>query len=319
MTLTVRTLDLCQLLGDVSLFAAGDDRPDMAYVHIHIGKTPIGADPSPVQVLAATATDGISAAHCMVRSDGNLRDLLLTVADAAAIVGLWQPIARAVPKEHPPHEIALTVRAAEQGRELHTVETQLLFDHAGPSLAVTAADPDEYPIDLVSFAFDPARLTTKAGRARRPHEPIRTDVAAARIGDFAKVARRRDTVMRLFRYHQDLALLVQIGDLFTGSLGPVAIDDGAQVDGPESPLVFPAAQVDTDTGDDLADDPADDEFLAQDADPDPAVSGLFPGGTTMELGGVVYGPGDEAAVEAALAARFEAGGPGATVDAEANA
>jgi len=315
-TLTVRTLDLCQLLADASLFAAGDDRPDMAYVHLHIGRTPIGTDPSPVQVLAATATDGISAAHCMVRADGQMRDLLLTVADAAAIVGLWQPIARAVPKEHPPHEIALTVRAAEQGRELYTVETQLLFDHAGPSLAVTAHDPDQYPIGLVAFAFDPARLAMKAGRARRPHEPIRTDVAAARIGDFAKVARRRDTVMRLFRYHQDLALLVQIGDLFTGSLGPVAIDEHAEVDGPESPLVFPPPAFDEGMGPDTGEVPLDDEG------PDPDAS-LFVDGSTMELGGVVYGAGDEAAAQAALAARFEnpppSAGDNASMDAEVNA
>lgn len=282
MSLTARTLDLCELLADVGAFAADDDAPDLAYLHLHTGTTPLAGDPAPIQVLAATATDGYAAAHAVTRAAGRLPDLLLTAADAAALVALWRPIARAVPQGHPPHEIALTARTGPDGPELHTAETQLLFDHAGPTLTVQTHDVELYPVAGLTASFDAGRLAAQAAtgvprytdgaRTEPAAEPIRTDLAADRLAAFVKIAARRKHPLRMHRYHQDLRLLLQIGDHFTGTLMPIKIDTRAQVDAPDAPRVFPTPTVNVDTG----------EALDEDVDPDPAVTDLFRAPPTEE-------------------------------------
>ncbi|MEU0532005.1 DNA translocase FtsK [Amycolatopsis tolypomycina] len=222
-SIIIGTGDLLRLLGALECTAVQDEEgngTDWPGILLHCTRDP-DAPPGQREILVGTAGDGWLLGHFFVRCQGQLtRPTLWGIADVDALVSAFKPKLK--------------------GNKLHTVEVALDGDQvtiseddnlaaAGLRLQFTAKSLARYPRNawqlLGEAPIDPRP------RDRRTGDPVpveaRTDVSPAALAAFGKAAKIIGAPVELYRYHQRLPVLVQIGYAYRGLFTPSSYEEGA--------------------------------------------------------------------------------------------
>jgi hypothetical protein len=207
----IATHALVGLLTDL-LHTADDPKTAGATAAIHLHTVRGYDDDHPSDLLVGTSTDRVVLGHANIACSGQEeRPMLWPIGDVQAVMAVLKPLGKN--RDH----------AVEIRRELESfivAEDPNLLDD-GLSLSFGGLDPADFPTEAWDL-LTAARMTPPEGS--QPAYP-RTDFRADRLAPFQRVATRRNEMVSLYRYHQRLPLLVEIGASYRGVLSPFGWND----------------------------------------------------------------------------------------------
>jgi hypothetical protein len=220
-SIIIGTGDLLRLLGALECTAVQDEEgngTDWPGILLHCTRDP-EAPLGQREILVGTAGDGWLLGHTFVRCQGQWTRPTLWGIDAVdAVVSSFKPKLK--------------------GNKLHSVEVELADGQvtvseednlvgAGLRLQFAAKSLARYPRNawqlLGDVPIDPRPLDRCSGEVV-PVE-ARTDVSPGALAAFGKVAKIVGAPVELYRYHQRLPVLVQIGYGYRGLFIPAAYDE----------------------------------------------------------------------------------------------
>lgn len=229
-SINVRTSDLVHLLAQLIHTSSKQlSEGPTAAILLHTVRGERGEEPGTIDLLVGTSTDRTVIGHTNTYAHGQLhRATLWHIDDARAVVASFRPKL----KNDKDHHVAIQL---EGDKVTVAAEDDLLEE--GFRLTFAEASISDYPRYLwrrirdISIAPEVLDPTTK-----RPI-PVsdRTDVGPGRLAPFVKVAGLIGSPIELYRSHQNLPILVQIGHQYRGALMPVVWDDGLDRAAGEAP------------------------------------------------------------------------------------
>ncbi|MEV6879696.1 hypothetical protein [Amycolatopsis sp. NPDC051128] len=230
MSIRVETADLIDLL-QLLEHTASSDREDgvTAGILLHTARGERGSEPGRQDLLVGTSTDRFATGHTNVVAYGQLaRPTLWGIDDVKAVVATFKSKAKRS-KDDEGHQVLVDVDLGQ----VTVSEDPNLYDD-GVRLSFHEAPVDDFPRRLwhVLAHVDVDAYLSTDGR----HIPAanRTDLGAARLAPFTKVAAKLGAPIQLFRTHQNRYLLVQIGEHYRGAIAPVRWDlDVSLIEGEE--------------------------------------------------------------------------------------
>jgi len=208
MTVRIPTHELVGLLTDLSLTAADPaDSGATAGILLHTARGYLGGSPGKTDVLVGTSTNGYIVGHAHIGCAGQMDPMLWPVADVRAVIAVLKPLAK--DKNH-------GVEIGLDGSTIKVAEDPNLFGE-GMALTFTGYDVGEFPLDGVRAMLTEVRMSPPEDSA--PVAP-RTDFDPALVAPFLKVAARRNSLIEIYRYHQRLPVVIQVGPFYRGMLSP---------------------------------------------------------------------------------------------------
>lgn len=220
-SIIIGTGDLLRLLGALSATAVQDEEgngTDWPGILLHCTRDPEAA-PGQREVLVGTAGDGWLLGHLQVRCQGQWdRPTLWSIDDVDALVSAFRPKLKAN-KLHAV-EIELVDGQVIVSEDDNLVDTGLRLQFSAKSLA-------RYPRNawqlLGDVPLDPRPVDRRTGEVV-PVE-ARTDVPPSALAAFGKVAKILGAPVEMYRYHQRLPVLVQVGYAYRGLFTPSAYEE----------------------------------------------------------------------------------------------
>lgn len=233
-TLRIVTKDLVGLLGDLTHTAASDPAVGaVAGVLLHTTRGYIGADPGQTTILVGTSTTGRVAGHTYAGASGTMEPALWQIEDVRCVVAVLKPRTR----DNPDHAVEIRV----EDDHVTVAEDPDLFGD-GLTLTFGLGSIEDYPRSVWSVLSDVHVRPAPAGEDGPVPAMPRTDFSPGLFDPFVKVGKSRGALIELYRYHQRLPLLVQIGDRYRGAILPYRWDgDGTSGGMSPSGDVYPPA------------------------------------------------------------------------------
>lgn len=236
MSVRIPTRDLVGLLTDLALTAADPaNGGPRAGILLHTARGHSGDAPGKVDLLVGTSGDGTMIGHAHAACSGQIAPMLWPIGEVRAVLAVIKPLAKE--KDH-------AVEITADGVKIAVAEDADLFGER-LKLTFTGADPGDYPAQQAAERLSEIRVTPPEDSV--PAAP-RTDLQADKLAPFLKVAIRRGELVQVFRWHQRLPVVVQIGDSYRGLVAPSIWRDedraaGAAPGGDVYPLVLDAVAV----------------------------------------------------------------------------
>ncbi len=213
----VNTHHLVGLLTDLALTAANPDTgAPTASVLLHTTRGYTGDQPGQTDLLVGTSTDGFSLGHSHTPCAGQVPPMLWPIGDVRAVLAVLKPLAK--DRDH-------AVEVGPEDGKIAVAEDPDLF---GERLKLTFSGLDlaDYPVDGARQLLTEVRVTPAAdGDTPAPGAAPRTDFVAGQLTPFLAIAKRRGLMLEMFRYHQRLPIVVQIGPEYRGVLRPYRWQD----------------------------------------------------------------------------------------------
>jgi Ftsk gamma domain len=228
-SINVRTSDLVSFINQLIHTASSElSEGPTAAILLHTVRGDRGTEPGQVDLLVGTSTDRMVIGHTNTYANGQLhRASLWHIDDARAVVASFRPKLKNDKDHHVSIELA--------GDKVTVAEEDDLL-REGFRLEFAEAPIGEYPRGLWHMLGDIRIDPQVLGEGDRPI-PVcdRTDIAPGRLQPFVKVAGLIGAPVELYRCHQNLTILVQIGGQYRGALTPVRWDDGLDRAAGEAP------------------------------------------------------------------------------------
>jgi len=220
LSIRVETADLVDLLA-LLLNTASSDREDgvTAGILLHTTRGERGSEPGRLDMLVGTSTDRFATGHTNVVAYGQLaRPTLWGIDDVKAVIATFKSKAKRG-NDDEGHQVLVDV---DLGHVTVSEDPNLFED--GVRLSFHEAPVDDFPRRLwhvLSHVDVDAYITTDGKPVLAAN---RTDIGAARLAPFTKVASKLGATIQLFRTHQNRYLLVQIGEHYRGAIAPIRWD-----------------------------------------------------------------------------------------------
>lgn len=219
-SIKVETADLIDLL-KLLQHTASSDRNDgvTAGVLLHTTRGERGAEPGKQDLLVGTSTDRFAVGHTNVVAYGQLgRPSLWGIEDVKAVIATFKSKA-SKDKDGEGHQVHISI---DLGHVTVSEDPNLFED--GVQLSFHEQVVDDFPRRLwhvLEHVGVDAYVSSEGGLV-----PVanRTDIGAARLAPFTKVASKLGEPVQLFRTHQNRYLLAQIGEHYRGALAPIRWD-----------------------------------------------------------------------------------------------
>lgn len=233
MALTISTKALVGLLADLAHTAADPSEAEAtAAVLLHSARGHVGSDPGKTDLLVGTSTDSVLLGHTHTPCYGTVPPMLWPIGDVKAVLAVLKPLAKI--KEH-------TVEVTVDTSIVTVAEPPDLFG-GRLVLSFKSLDVEDWPTEGVHRMLTVLRTTPGE---RNPDAPApRTDILPKRLAPFLKIASRRSEPLSLFRWHQHVPIVIQIGDTYRGITRPSdwpendSVEDGLEPGGDVYPLVL---------------------------------------------------------------------------------
>lgn len=227
----VQTGWFVSMLTDLVCTAASDpDEGALAGVLLHSARGSIGLEPGRTSVLVGTSMDGRCVGHTYMHAQGALPPMLWGIDDVRAVIATCAPWCRG-DKTH-------AIRIRREGDQITVQEDRQPALFGGEvdarSISFPLRDVTEYPDGVFGLLANASRRGTPLGEDKRPAAVVaRTDIPPAALTAFVKIAARRKELLRQYRWHQWLPIVVEIGDTFIGAIFATRWEDADQHDGHE--------------------------------------------------------------------------------------
>lgn len=180
-----------------------------ATVLLHSARGEIGLQPGRTSLLAGTSMLGSAIGHTYMHASGSVPPMSWSVDDVKTVVATLTPWAKA-DKNH-------AVRIAHLGKAVEIAEApDTLFGDPDRRLQFPTCDVTDWPDGVFRVLADAALRRPPDGQPEVP----RTDIPPAALAPFTRIAARRKEVLRTYRYHQWLPLIVEIGEQYIGAVVP---------------------------------------------------------------------------------------------------
>jgi S-DNA-T family DNA segregation ATPase FtsK/SpoIIIE len=238
-TVRITTGALLGVLAD--LVQTADGGPDggvMGAVLLYSTRGHHGAEPGAIELLAGVSSDRYTAGHTYTPCSGQLgAPTLWSLRDVRAVLSVFK--AARGKDAHNAHAVEIR----RSGGEIVIREDPNLIDE-GVSLSFGELDAAEYPAPALYRLLDAAqpsvRVSVQDGRPVTVHATPRTDLPPSRLRGFSAVARRRGELLQLYRSHQHVPVLVQVGGTYRGVLLPWRpVDTAGDEQAPDAELYPP--------------------------------------------------------------------------------
>lgn len=222
MSVRVLTSTLLGVLADLVQTAdGGREAGPLGAVLLHTTRGHHGAEPGALELLAGVSSDRHTAGHTYAPCAGQLVEpTLWSLRDVRAVMSVFAAARGRDPKNS--HAVEIHRSAGE----ITIREDPNLIDE-GVSLSFGELDAGEYPARSLYRILDTQQRTRIPAPGTPPGGPLewlyatpRTDLAGARLRGFLTVARRRGELLQVYRTHQHVPVLVQIGGTYRGVLLP---------------------------------------------------------------------------------------------------
>lgn len=219
-TFTIETRHLLELLDSLVSTASADPKDGaIAGVLLHTVRGPLGAEPGMTDLLVGTSCNRFVVGHTYVPAFGQLGGpVLWRIDDVKMVISAYQPKV----KNSKDHAVEIRVEGGVVG--ISEAE-DALFDADGLKLEFTVGRLAEYPRN----AWTLLKRVSDAQILRDGLDLVqvlpRTDLGPAVLEPFVRVAKARKMPLELYRYHQRLPLLVQIGPSYRGAVATYKWDD----------------------------------------------------------------------------------------------
>lgn len=218
-TIKIATTELVSLLGQLTHTSDSDVKEGAtAGVLLHTGRGGYGTEPGQRDLLVGTSTNRLVIGHTHCPVYGQLsRPMLWKIDDVAAVIAIFKPKL----KGNKEHHLSITL---DVDQITVAEEDDLLAE--GSKLTFTEGPLAEYPRDLWQRISD-VRINAEVRDDKNRLIPAadRTDLSPQRITAFVRVAQMVGAPIELYRPHQNLTILVEIGARFRGALVPTLYDD----------------------------------------------------------------------------------------------
>lgn len=232
MALTIPTKALVGLLTDLAHTAADPAEAEAtAAVLLHSARGHVGGDPGKTDLFVGTSTDSTLLGHAHTPCYGSVAPMLWPIGEVKAVLAVLKPLAKI--KEH-------TTEIALDAQVVTVAETKTLF--GGLEVSFKGFAVEDWPTEGVHRLLTVLRTTPGE---RHPDDPApRTDIHASRLAPFLKIASRRGEPLRLFRWHQHVPIVIEIGSAYRGITRPSdwpetdSVEDGFEPSGEVYPLVL---------------------------------------------------------------------------------
>jgi S-DNA-T family DNA segregation ATPase FtsK/SpoIIIE len=226
----VPTKDLVGMLTDLVHTAADPaSASGTASVLLHTVRGYRPGEPGLSDRLVGTSCTGKLLGHCHIECTGQSEPMLWPVGEVQAVIAVLKPLAKQAD-----HAVEL---GRDDAGQLYVAEDPDLF---GERLKLTFSGMDvaEFPVEGVRGLLTEVRV--RPAGVDVPDVLPRTDFAAWQVAPFAKIASRRGELIELFRWHQRLPIMVQIGEQYRGVIVPMQwSDESAGPDVSPSGDVYP--------------------------------------------------------------------------------
>lgn len=223
----VETAKLVQLLGDLA--HTSGEYGATAGILVHTARGYRGDEPGQMDLLVGTSTNGWSVGHSYVASAGQEpAPMLWPIADARAVIASYKPRL----KDNKDHAVEIR----RDGNEIVVSEDPNLFGD-GLTLRFTEGDLGKYPRNVFAALSDVHLRPGDDFEVARP----RTDFTAAQLAPFVAVAKAHSAPVELYRYHQKMPALVQIGWQYRGLLATTHYPDDSDAAAVPSADVYACA------------------------------------------------------------------------------
>ena len=184
-----------------------------------------------MDLLVGTSTDRLVIGHTNAPCYGQLsRATLWRIDDVRAVIATFKPKLKGNKDHHVSIELV--------DDKITVAEEDDLIEE-GFRLTFTEAPLSDYPRNLWSaisdVRIDPEVTNPVTGKVLLVRD--RTDLAATRLAPFVRVASVVGAPVELYRVHQNLTILVQIGHRYRGALVPSRWDDGTDSTAGDAPSV----------------------------------------------------------------------------------
>lgn len=227
----VETSSLVDMLRDLVQTAGESEDGAIGGVLVHVDRGYPGVEPGKTTMLVGTSTTGRTIGHTYTWCTGTMSPTLWPIDDVMATIAVLRPLTR---KTDPKHAVEIR---CEDGKVVIAEDPDLFGDRL--TLSFKAGDLADYPRRiwhlLTEIHVRPAVTDNGVSVPARP----RTDIPPAGLVPFQRVATRRKAVVEIYRYHQRLPVLIQIGSDYRGAVLPTAWPDGADGTGPDADVYAP--------------------------------------------------------------------------------
>jgi hypothetical protein len=232
-TIRIETLHLVDLIGDLRHTAHPDvDAGAINGILLHTARGyHIPGEPGLGDILVGTSTLRYAAGHTYAPCYGQMtQPMLWPLEDAVKCVGWFKPYA----KDNKSHTLEIGFDSVTG--VVHVQGERDLFD-TGPKIEFTVRDIDQWP----RAVWDVLATVPDWERQDTPSLP-RTDIAAALLTPFTKVAQAHGGIVEVYRWHQNRTVHIGIGDRYRGFITPVGWGDDRTPQAGDEPQgeVYPA-------------------------------------------------------------------------------
>lgn len=226
MSIRIESKPLAGMLTDLSRTATRYGMASTDAVLLHSARGPIGDEPGDHSLLVGTSYGGGGIGYCFELAEGQMEPMLWPIADVDVVLNLLNKLGKGK-KDH-------AVVISRTGDEITVAEDPHLFGD-GTSVRFTVG-----PLGKVSHRVwralepegDPILLD---GKELPPG--VRSDIPAASLAVFAAIAARRKVTPKLYRYHHQSPILVEIGTTYRGLISVHRWDTAEHGDGGTGPDV----------------------------------------------------------------------------------
>lgn len=220
-TITMGTRHLVELLAVLALTSSDDEALPTGGVLLHTTRGyGYGPHSGQTDILVGTSTTRFAAGHLFVPTGGQWRRAVLWgIDDVRAVLDAFRPKL----KVDKLAEVSITLR----DKEIEVAESgQLDLGGEGLRLVFTEKQIGDFPREIWRTLSDVLINPEVSDHKNRvvPERP-RTDVNAAQLEPFVKVAKIRKAALEIYRYHQHRPVLIQIGSSYRGVLFPTRFDE----------------------------------------------------------------------------------------------
>jgi S-DNA-T family DNA segregation ATPase FtsK/SpoIIIE len=213
MSITIETAKLIDLINDLKHTTAPDvDSGAINGILLHTDRGyGFPGDPGRTDILVGTSTNRAALGHTYAQSYGQMtRPMLWPLQWALSVVNLFKPCI----KDNKTHNVEISYDL--DTNSVHVKGEADLFGE-GTELSFAAGDLTKWPRriwDILTYTEGQETRET-----RTPRLP-RTDVSRTALAPFVAVAAAHGGVISMYRYHQNHAILLDIGDRYRGALIP---------------------------------------------------------------------------------------------------
>lgn len=219
----IETRHLLGLLGALVHTAAREvELGAIAGVLLHSARGYRGDEPGKTDLLVGTSLDGRVAGHMNVDAYGELpRPMLWRIDDVRMLIAAFKPKVKDN-KEH-----AVEIRLDEDCVVVREDEGSL-FGGDGLRLEFAEGSIADYPRNVWTLLSD-VHINPRVTDDEDNPVPVlpRTDIAPDALAPFVRVAKAISAPVELYRFHQRLPVLVQVGTRYRGALVTASWDGGS--------------------------------------------------------------------------------------------